>query len=98
MDLASILNMAISFLSGFGPTAKAAALILSLLAGIPSLITAVIVLWHGVVGLIKALSLLFPGLKNLATKLSASQASLDSESNVLLNWLNRLSAIKPPAA
>ncbi len=75
-------NMALQFLGNYGPTAHIVAVILSVLAGLPLVVSSLIGVWHG-------LALIFPGLK-------ASQAALDSKSSSVLNVLDRLSAIKPP--
>lgn len=95
-SIASVLQM----VSGIPAVGKYIAVALGVLVGLSALVTALVGFWHGLVSVISALAA-FPGLQglqSLAGSLKADSAIVDADSNQLLSWIERLSAIPVPQA
>jgi hypothetical protein len=114
MDLLSLLIQLFSFLTASFPTAAPVIkILLSVVFGLPAVIQAAILLWHGVVNVVSGLGVLFdalsliPGLsivKGIADRLhamsdwcKAKNAPIEGWESKIVSILDRLSAIKPPS-
>lgn len=95
-DPITLIGAALSVISSFGNAGEYIAKALSLLVGIPILVSALVAFWHSVVLLFAGIAKVFPGVSGFAGKLKAWESTVDSGSNVALNWIDRLSAIKIP--
>ncbi len=97
MDLNYLVHLA-SLIPALAPYLTVLALIISHVGIILGVITALVAVWHAVVQLLIALSKI-PGwgsLGTLANKLLADSEVIDKDSNWLIQFLNQLSAVKPP--
>lgn len=96
MDVSSLLQIVLAHFGSAGAVGKIISISALLLMGLPTLITAMVALWHSVVAVIMALAVLVPSLSKLANAMSADQAKIDDKSSKLLALMNRISAILPP--
>jgi hypothetical protein len=98
MDPISLIMSLVSMVSSIPAVGKILAVVLGALVGLSAVVTALVGVWHAVVAMVTALASLpgLDGLKTLAASLQADSAVVDADSNQLLSWIERLSALPIP--
>lgn len=98
MDPISIVISLVQMVAGIPAIGKYLAFALGALVGLSAVVTALVGVWHAAVAAITALAA-FPGLgglSSLSASMQADSAVVDADSNQLLSWIERFSAIPIP--
>jgi hypothetical protein len=98
MDPVSLIVSVVQMISSVPVVGKFLAPVLGVLVGASAVVTALVGVWHAVVSAITALAALpgLSGMAGLAKSLQADSAVIDADSNQLLSWIERFSAIPVP--
>jgi hypothetical protein len=98
MDPISIVTSVLQMAAGVPAIGKVLAVVLGALVGVSAVVTALVAIWHAAVALVTAVATIpgLSGLAALAKSMQADSAVVDADSNQLLSWVERLSAIPVP--